>query len=270
MDDIKVTNVTINKVNESEVAATMETNNTNAAVEDLMNKFKEATENASVKVGQTYEEFVNDADESINTMKEALGNTVGLLDRIFGCSTIKNSILDMIDASMSGADSQKDIFKMAKRCRELIDVEIRDLEFWGDQESLKKAAQLKPLTEGARGKSIFEAFAASIVWVVKKVTRKLSINNDSEKKSLFASVCNGIGAFAKVLRAGVKIAWNVVKYAASFVVSGVVIVGSWIYQAIKTAISKIKGWTTKKDELITEENDLFDDESDGVFGTNLA
>lgn len=247
-------------------------NKVNAAVDDLMDKFAHAASNIKVKAGETYEELVDKTDESLNTMKEAFGNTLGTLDLVLGYTILKNSILEMMDASLTNG-GKKDLFRMARKCRELIEDEIEELEFWGDQESLKKAVQLKALTEGVRGKSIFEAFVSGIIWIVKKVTRKLSKvfpNVDEMKDGLFKSICTGLRSFANVLKAGVKIVWNVTKFAASFVVSGVVMVVDFLFRAIKTFVSKIKGWAIHKDEELVEDFEEIDDEGDGVFGTNLA
>lgn len=247
----------------------------NAAVEEMMSRFQEAKDNIKMQAGETKEEFVERTDESLNIMKDALGNTLNVIDNIVGYSLIKEAVLDMIDASMDGASSKKDLFKMARKCREIIEREIKNLEFWGDEESFRKAVQLKALTEDERGKSIFESFAVGVIWITKKVFRKLNIQSDSEKKGIFASICKGIGAFARVIRAGVKIVWNAVKFAASFVVSGIIIVADFIYHAIKTAVEKIKNWSAEKFQKVTEdevEDDVFEDEedSDGVFGTSLA
>ena len=272
-EDAMTKNVTINDASQKEEKIMTVKNNVDKAVQEMMDKFQEAKENIKVQAGETYEEFIDKTDESVNTMKEAFGNTLGVLDNLLGYSVLKNSILEMMEASMENG-SKKDLFKMAKKCRELIEAEIANLEFWGDQESFKKAVQLKALTEGDRGKSIFESLVSGVIWVAKKVARKLrKWFNVDEEKSIINSICKGIGAFAKVLKAGLKIAFNAVKFAASFVVSGVVILCSWIYNAIKLVVTKIKGWITKKDEVIEDDFDFEDDdifEEEVIPGTSLA
>lgn len=266
-------NETINNTPSKEVTV-MEENKVKAAVNEMMGKFQEAKENLKVEAGQTREEFVEKTDESLNIMKDALGNTLGVLDNLLGYSVLKDAILDMMDASMTNGSSKKDLFKMARKCRELIEDEIQNLLYWGDEESFRKAIQLKAIAQYDRDKSIFEAFASGVVWIAKKVFRKLNIQSDSEKKGIFASICKGISSFAKVIKAGVKIVWNAVKFAASFMVSGIVIIADFIYHAIKTAVEKLKDWSSKKLQEVTsdDEDELFedDDEGDGVFGTNLA
>ena len=273
MEEIIMPN-TINNNTTNKEDVTMEDNKVNKAVEELMSKLKGAKENIKVEAGMTKEEFVEKTDESLNAMKDALGNTLGVLDNLLGYSVLKNAILDMMEASMVNGSSKKDLFKMARKCRELIEDEIQNLNYWGDEDSLKKAIQLKAIAQYDRDKSIFEAFVSGVIWVAKKVFRKLNIVSDSEKKGIFASICKGISSFAKVIKAGMKIAWNAVKFTTSFVVSGVVIIADFIYHAIKTAIKKIKDWSTEKFQKVkedTEEDFEFEDtESDGVFGTNLA
>ena len=271
-EDIMPNTVTnSNTTNKEDV--TMEENKVNTATEELMKKFQEAKENIKVEAGMTKEEFIEKTDESLNAMKDALGNTLGVLDSLLGYSVLKNAILDMMDASMSNGSSKKDLFKMARKCRELIEDEIQNLNYWGDEESFRKAIQLKAIAQYDRDKSIFEAFASGVVWIAKKVFRKLNVTSDSDKKGIFASICKGISSFAKVIKAGIKIVWNTVKFAASFVVSGVVIIADFIYHAIKTAIAKLKDWSTEKLHKVdedTEDDFEFEDTGDGVFGTNLA
>lgn len=274
--DMENNNVVVEKV-------TVETNNTNnkeekvmgtvkenmvGAVEEMMGKFAEAKENIKVNAGETKEEYFDKVDDSLNVMKGALGNVLGTLDGVLGYTVLKNSIIDMMEAGSDGKTSGKSLFKMARRCRELIEEEIENLEFWGDEESLKKAVQLKALTEGARGKSIFEAFVSGCIWIAKKVTRKLRAwFHVDDEKSVMGNICRSIAGFAGILRAGIKLVWNTAKFAVSFVVAGVIKVADFIYRAIKTLVVKIKEFAVEKYEQLTNkdieddfEDDYFDDE----------
>lgn len=245
-------------------------NAVNAAVEDLMNRFKENEERFESKTKETNESFINKADNSLNSIKEAFGKCLNTLDEVFGYTILKNSILEMIDASLTDGDKES-LSRMAKKCRELLDEEIERLKFWGDQDSLKKATQLKPLTEGCRGKSIFEAFVSGCEYIVTKVTEKLAdkLDIDNMKDGLFKYICKGIRVLVNVLKTGVGIVWNAAKFAGSFVISGIVITAEWLFNTIKAFISKAKDWAEKKSDTVPEEDDSEDD-SDGVFGTNLA
>lgn len=274
--DMENNNVVVEKV-------TVETNNTNnkeekvmgtvkenmvGAVEEMMGKFAEAKENIKVNVGETKEEYFDKVDDSLNVMKGALGNVLGTLDGVLGYTVLKNSIIDMMEAGSDGKTSGKSLFKMARRCRELIEEEIENLEFWGDEESLKKAVQLKALTEGARGKSIFEAFVSGCIWIAKKVTRKLRAwFHVDDEKSVMGSICRSIAGFAGILRAGIKLVWNTAKFAVSFVVAGVIKVADFVFRTIRTLVSNIKTFAVEKYEQLTNkdieddfEDDYFDDE----------
>lgn len=271
--DMENNNVVVEKV-------TIETNNTNnkeekvmvtvkenmvGAVEEMMGKFAEAKENIKVNAGETKEEYFDKVDDSLNVMKGALGNVLGTLDGVFGYTVLKNSIIDMMEAGSDGKTSGKSLFKMARRCRELIEEEIENLEFWGDEESLKKAVQLKALTEGARGKSIFEAFVSGCIWIAKKVTRKLRAwFHVDDEKSVMGSICRSIAGFAGILHAGIKLVWNTAKFAVSFVVAGVIKVADFVFRTIRTLVSNIKTFVVDKYNKLTNK-DIEDDFEDDYF-----
>ena len=271
--DMENNNVVVEKV-------TVETNNTNnkeekvmgtvkenmvGAVEEMMGKFAEAKENIKVNAGETKEEYFDKVDDSLNVMKGALGNVLGTLDGVLGYTVLKNSIIDMMEAGSDDKTSGKSLFKMARRCRELIEEEIENLEFWGDEESLKKAVQLKALTEGARGKSIFEAFVSGCIWIAKKVTRKLRAwFHVDDEKSVMGNICRSIAGFAGILRAGIKLVWNTAKFAVSFVVAGVIKVADFVFRTIRTLVSNIKTFVVDKYNKLTNK-DIEDDFEDDYF-----
>lgn len=262
------TEETINPTNNEEETIMPGTVKTNVelAVEEMMGKFTEAKENLKVNAGETKEEYIEKVDDSLNVMKGALGTALNVLDKTLGYSVLKSAILDVMEAGTDGKSSKKDLFKMARKCRELIEEEIKNLEFWGDEESFKKAIQLKALTEDERGKSIFESFVVGVIWISKKVTRKLRqwFKVDDEK-SVLGAICRSIAGFASILRAGVQIVWNAGKFAVSFVIAGVVKFVDWIVNAIKSVVAKIKDWATKKDEVLEVEDEDFDESLDEDF-----
>ena len=235
------------------------------AVEEMMGKFAEAKENIKVNAGETKEEYFDKVDDSLNVMKGALGNVLGTLDGVLGYTVLKNSIIDIMEAGSDGKTSGKSLFKMARRCRELIEEEIENLEFWGDEESLKKAVQLKALTEGVRGKSIFEAFVSGCIWIAKKVTRKLRAwFHVDDEKSVMGGICRSIAGFAGILRAGIKLVWNTTKFAVSFVVAGVIKVADFVFRTISTLVSNIKTFVVDKYNKLTNK-DIEDDFEDDYF-----
>lgn len=270
VEDVTVeTNNTNNK--EEKIMRTVK-ENMSVAVEEMVGKFAEAKENIKVNAGETKEEYFDKVDDSLNVMKGALANVLDTLDGVLGYTVLKNSIIDIMEAGSNGKTSGKSLFKMARRCRELIEEEIENLEFWGDEESLKKATQLKALTEGVRGKSIFEAFVSGCIWITKKVTRKLRewgrklfhIDNIVDEKSVMGSICRSIAGFAGILRAGVKLVWNTAKFAVSFVVAGVIKVADFVFRTIRTIVSNIKEFAVDKYNKFTNK-DIEDDLEDDCF-----
>lgn len=262
LEGVVVENNTNNK--EEKIMGTVKENMV-GAVEEMMGKFAEAKENVKVNVGETKEEYFDKVDDSLNVMKGALGNVLGTLDGVLGYTVLKNSIIDMMEAGSDGKTSGKSLFKMARRCRELIEEEIENLEFWGDEESLKKAVQLKALTEGVRGKSIFEAFVSGCIWIAKKVTRKLRAwFHVDDEKSVMGSICRSIAGFAGILRAGIKLVWNAAKFAVSFVVAGVIKVADFVFRTIRTLVSNVKAFVVDKYNKLTKK-DIEDDFEDDYF-----
>lgn len=231
------------KAEEKEMAGTV-----TAAVEEMMGKFAEAKENIKVNVGQTREEYFEVVDDSLNVVNGAFGSALGVLDEFFGFTALKTDILDIYHAG-ERADGKKDIFKMAKKCRERIDEEIEtinelsDLGLMDEEESIK----MKDVLEELKGCNIFKKFATMLVFFIKKVTRKLrkwlQVN---EEKSVIGAICRSVAGVAEVLKAGLKIVWNTAKFAVSFIVAGIMLVAAPIINAIKTLVVKIKGWFEDK------------------------
>ena len=153
---------------------------------------------------------------------------------------------------------------MARKCREIIEDTIEDIEMFGDPD---KAATLKELLGSVKDESIFTMFFSTMVWIAKKVTRKLRkwFQIDDEK-SVMGSICKSVSGFVGILRAGAKIVWNTSKFVVSFLVAGVIKVVDFVFKAIKTLVSKIKAFAVEKYNKLTdkdkEEDDLEDDLDD--------
>lgn len=254
---------TTNNTNKEEMFNMMNVKgNMEAAVADMMDKFAQAKENIKVGAGMTKDEYFDRVDDSLNVMKGALGDVLNTLDEVLGFTVLKHSILDIIEAGTQGKSSKKDLFKMARKCRELIENEIENLELWGSEESLKGAIQLKALTEDARGKSIFESFASGCIWIANKVTHKLRAwFNVDDEKAVIGSICRSISGFTNVLRAGVKLVWSTTKFVVSFLVAGAIKIADFVFKAITALVSKIKAFAMEKYEKLTDkdvEEDLED------------
>lgn len=257
--DVVIEDVVIEEKEASVMNNTI-TGNMKEAVEEVFGKFVEAKEHIKMNVGETREEYIEKVDDSLNVMKGALGKVLDALDNVLGYTILKDSILDIIEAGMDGKSSKKDLFRMAQKCRELIEEEIENLEYWGDQESFKKAVQLKEIVGECRGKSVFEAFAAGCIWIAKKVMRKLRkwFKVDDEK-SVLGAICRSICGFARIIRAGVVFVWNTAKFAVSFVIAGAIKLIDFIYRAIKALVCGTKEWFATKLHKVTEEDFDFED-----------
>ena len=112
-------------------------------------------------------------------------------------------------------------------------------------------------------------FFSTVVWVAKKVTRKLRTwFHVDDEKSVIGSICRSIAGFAGILRAGAKIVWNTAKFTVSFLIAGAIKVADFIYRTIKTLVIKIKAFVVDKYSKLTkkdEEEDFFDDFEDDFF-----
>lgn len=256
------TNNTNNK--EEKIMRTVK-ENMGAAVEEMVGKFAEAKENIKVNAGETKDEYFDRVDDSLNVVKGAFGDVLGKVDSLLGFTVLKDKVLAVIEAGCNENTSKKDLFKMARKCREIIEEDIEEIELIGNPDD---AETLKELLGSVKGESIFKMFFSTMVWIGKKVARKLRAwFHVDDEKSVISSICKSIAGFVGILRAGVKLVWNTTKFAVSFVVAGVIKVADFIYRAIKTLVVKIKEFAVEKYEYLTNkdieddfEDDYFDDE----------
>lgn len=260
----EVTVETTNTNKEEKVMRTVK-ENMGAAVEEMVGKFAEAKENIKVNAGETKDEYFDRVDDSLNVVKGAFGDVLGKVDSLLGFTVLKDKVLAVIEAGCNENTSKKDLFKMARKCREIIEEDIEEIELIGNPDD---AETLKELLGSVKGESIFKMFFSTMVWIGKKVARKLRAwFHVDDEKSVIGSICRSISGFVGILRAGAKIVWNTAKFAVSFLVAGVIKVADFIYRAIKTLIVKIKEFAVEKYEQLTNkdieddfEDDYFDDE----------
>lgn len=257
------TKVVENNVNnkEEKVMSTIK-ENMNVAVEEMMGKLMDAKENIKVNAGETKEEYFNKVDDSLNVVKGAFGDVLGKIDSLLGFTELKDDILEIIESGCSENTSKKDLFKMARKCREIIEDTIEDIEMFGDPD---KAETLKELLGSVKDESIFKMFFSTIIWIGKKVARKLrKWFKVDEEKSIIGTICRSISGFVSILRAGAKVVWNTAKFAVSFVVAGIIKVADFIYRAIMTVVSKIKAFVIAKYERFTNKDIEDDDVEDAI------
>ena len=270
-NNVVVEEVTVktNSTSNKEEKVMMETvkENMSAAVEEMIGKFTEAKENIKVNAGETKEEYFNKVDDSLNIVKGSFGDVLGKIDSLLGFTELKDDILEIIESGCNENTSKKDLFKMARKCREIIEDTIEDIEMFGDPD---KAATLKELINNAKGESIFKMFFSTMSWIGKKVARKLRTwFHVDDEKSVIGSICRSISGFVGILRAGAKIVWNTTKFAVSFLVAGVIKVADFIYRTIKTLVVKIKAFAVEKYEQLTNKDfvdDIEEDLDDDFFG----
>ena len=259
-----VEEVTVENTNNNKEGKVMRTvkENMGAAVEEMVGKFAEAKENIKVNAGETKDEYFDRVDDSLNVVKGAFGDVLGKVDSLLGFTVLKDKVLAVIEAGCNENTSKKDLFKMARKCREIIEEDIEEIELIGNPDD---AETLKELLGSVKGESIFKMFFSTMVWIGKKVARKLRAwFHVDDEKSVIGSICRSISGFVGILRAGAKIVWNTTKFAVSFLVAGVIKVADFIYRTIKTLVVKIKEFAVEKYEHLTNK-DIEDDFEDDYF-----
>ena len=179
------TNNTNNK--EEKIMRTVK-ENMGAAVEEMVGKFAEAKENIKVNAGETKDEYFDRVDDSLNVVKGAFGDVLGKVDSLLGFTVLKDKVLAVIEAGCNENTSKKDLFKMARKCREIIEEDIEEIELIGNPDD---AETLKELLGSVKGESIFKMFFSTMVWIGKKVARKLRAwFHVDDEKSVISSICN--------------------------------------------------------------------------------
>ena len=220
------------------------------AVKKIMSSFENVKDDIRINDGETVEESINKADEALNKLKGGLSEIINGIDQALGLSLLKNSLLTILEAN-NETTSASSLNKMASKCRELINEEIENLEFWGNSDSIKKAAQLKALTEDERGKCVFESFASSCIYIGKKLVKRFrKWFDNTDEKSIWRTIGKGIGAIVPILRKGIKFVWNATEFAISYAVAGVLKATEYLFNAIKSLASKAKNWTAVKGEKL--------------------
>ena len=219
------------------------------AAEQFDNTTEDAEDSVKVKVGETANEFFERTNEAVNVVNGALGTFLNTLDKFVGFSSLKATIVDIYQ-SADTATGKKSLFKMAQRCREVVDMEIESIN--GLAEMGLADGKLVEVLKLIKEASIFEKFAISLMYIAKKVTRKLRkwFQVDNEK-SVLGSIYRSVAGIASVIGAGCKIVWNAAKFAVSFVVAGVLLIAAPIVRAIMGVVEKIKDWVKNKFNKLT-------------------
>ena len=216
-------------------------------------------DNMKVAVGETREDFVNRADASVNELKDTLMGTVKYIGDVLGLSSVYDELVDIYAENRGVVKTAQNIDKAIKR-------RIAIMQSIDPDDKLGKVAALKQVVydgdnEEEYTQSIFMASAKAIVWITKKVARKLRdwkiFSTDAEENILGeigANIANCFRSISNfVINVG-KATGNLLLFAGSYVIAGAIKLGCLVIRAIATVLSKIKGWIDSKLIKITDED----------------
>lgn len=249
-EGINMSNVSVLK--SSEIKTNLE-----LATEELKKKCGLAKEAIKIEANTTYNDYVGKVDGSLNIVKGAFGQLLDFIDKQLGYTVLKQNILGILEAGKDIQNPEKWGI-MAKTCRKQVDDFIYKIEVLGDPE---KAKNIKELIGTFEDEDIFTKFFSTIKWITRKVTRKLRkwFRMDDEK-SVVGAVARSIAGFAGLLKAGLQIVWSAAGFVLSFIITGAIQIASWIVNAVRDLVSKVKDWSSKKDEPVPLELEDDDEE----------
>ena len=267
-EDVVMTNQEIFKEMMEEGANPSKAQKVKATIGNAIHNMKNAAKSARVHAGDDKEDFVNRCDSAINEIKDAMGPVLFVLDEALGCSALKEEICTIMYDTLGDTKTKSGFFKMAEKCRASISRTIKLISLVDPDDKLGKIAALRVLIEeDEEGNKIYEtqtiwaAFAKTICWICKKVSRKLKawFGVDAESNvfgSVGASIAQVFARIGNVVKNAAKIAGTVLSYAVSYTVAGIIKISSLIITAIKFVVSKIKGWAEKAKTKFTKEEEF--------------
>ena len=231
---------------------------------NITSKIEEAKRNARVFGEEVTQDYIDRADASVNSLKDMIAGTTKYIGDVLGITGLYNKIVDIYTEKRSLIKIAKDVDKAIKR-------RISVLSKTNSEDNLRKVAALKQVVYGEDGsetevrQSIFMSVAKAIIWICKKVARKLRkwFGIDAENNilgevgakiaSCFMSISN------VVIRIG-KATGSLLLYVGSFIVAAGVKVACFVISAIKSALTKLKEWGSIALQKIKheDEDDYFD------------
>ncbi len=202
----------------------------------------------NVKEGETKEEYVNRMEANVDMLHNGFNKVLTAMADATGFTFIKDSIYKIMDAGLEGSDKgKKDLYKMVDKYKALVQEELDFMAAIGNEQSIKDAIMLKAYTEDERGKSIFESFFGAIVWIGKRVARKLrqwfKIDDES---SIMNALCRKLSFIGNTLRKGGRFVFNAFNLLMGYVVAGSIKVVETITNFLISAFNKVKEWATAK------------------------
>lgn len=217
-------------------------------VADFTAKCDSVKEGTKVKADEVKEGYVNRNEGNIDALHMDFNAVLVRMAEVTGLNSLANSVYKMMDAGLAGSTTgKKDLFKMVDKFKAIVEEEVVFLNSLGDEDSLKKAASLRAYTQDAQGTNIFEAFIGTVVWVGKRVARKLRqwFNIDKED-AVMNALCNKLSYIGGLLRKGGRLAFNALEFAMGVVVAGVIKAVEVITNFLINVFNQINGWTAAK------------------------
>lgn len=222
-----------------------------------------STERLKGKLYDTNQEYVDDNEQSINIIKAGFAGVLSVLDTLTGYSGLKTDIEEILQEGLDKG-GRHDLFRMANKCRQLIDEEIQWLSASADEESIKTCMTLKALNEECRGKSIIEAGVAGLLWIAKRIHRKFSkiYNGLASREDIIGTITKGFGAFVGFFVSIGNVALSAAKFGFSFIIAGIIKAGVFIKNCLDSILNKIKQWKDDKLGAFMAEDDFEEDDDD--------
>ena len=240
--------------------------NVKVTVDKAIHNMKDAVNSAKVHIGDDKEDFINRCDDAINNVKNNMAPVLSIIDDALGLSGLKDEICSIMYETLDDATSKNSFFKMAEKCRETVNRKIEIISIVDPEDKLGKVAALRYLVaEDSEGnkivgtQTIWMAFAKSLVWICKKVHRKLTKwFGTNPESNIFGSVGSSIakvfGVIGNVIKNVAKVTGTLILFIGSYVVAGVMKLTQFVIGAFKWIVSKVKGWYEAAKNKVTEED----------------
>lgn len=219
------------------------------AMKKVMDDFKHFRET------HTKEEWVEEADTKANTLKSVLAVTLEKIGRLTGCSKLKRDLQIIMESRLDKSSTAEEVIAMARKCRERVNGEIEIIIAFNDELALKEAMDLKRVID-AEGdtQDIFMSVASGFVWLAKKITRKIKdwTGKHIPETETMQELCKATSSFIALLKGTVKIGFNLLVTAGSFVLATGIKLAITIYHTVLNFFKqRIKDWESIRKTQVT-------------------
>ena len=113
-------------------------------------------------------------DNSLKIILSTFVIAMEMVSEIIEYNSLEKVVYGIFIAKIYNNYSTGELYKAALKCNEYIKEEIELLEAWGDEHSLKKAGFLKELLMCVNSKSVFDAYATNIVWLIEYAVQNVT------------------------------------------------------------------------------------------------